>query len=213
MSVVQVNKSQNICESRSWQWVIYFFDKSLCVVLIPSCVLPPCYAGFVSLDKVGPKTRKLLPFLQLLNLSFPAPRSSGPSQWLLLPLVFFPLPVDTNSSQTVALVLTLVCTLVIPTLSSLGSCCFLYFSAHSGCLEAWLHLLPAILSAYLSWTDWEIKMCVAALCHSCCGFKEAAGFVKVLLLFFITLLMKQSGCAGNFQLTLNFQVLRNLHST
>lgn len=34
---------------------------------------------------------------------------------------------------------------------SMFSMTFFYFSSHSGCLEAWLHPLPAILSAYFSW--------------------------------------------------------------
>lgn len=34
----------------------------------------------------------------VFSCRFCAPRSSGPSQWHLLPLVFFPLPVDTDIS-------------------------------------------------------------------------------------------------------------------
>lgn len=89
---------------------------------------------------------------------------------------------------------------------------FFSFSSRSGCLEAWLHWLPAILSVSFSWAGWRSGCVLKAVCHSFCAFSESTGFGKILL-FFIVLVMKQSSCSSNFELTLTRQELRNLHST
>lgn len=91
------------------------------------------------------------------------------SQWLVLPLAFFPLPVDTNASASCcACTYTgvyrknkLIQLVFFHSLKPMFAMTFFfYFSSCSGCLEAWLHLLPAVLSVYLSWSILESKMCV-----------------------------------------------------
>lgn len=150
----------------------------------------------------------------VFSCQFCAPRSLVLLSDFCFPLFSLFFLLAQTLEQTVVLVLTLKHTLVFPTLSSL--CFLLLFFTLALTLAVlrlgFIHRLPSFQCTSLE-SFQRSRSVLKSVCHSLCGFSESSGFVKVLLFYFIVLLMKQSSCSGNFQLTLSLQVLRNLHST
>lgn len=216
MSRGQVNTPQHVNGSRYWQWVSRGFlcyhlwvDFFLIGVLFSSP--PSTIRSFVSVDRreTEQKTPSLPAISKLLFTAVLCPKEFWSLSHFCFHLLSFLFLLTQTLQPILVLVYMLEYTLVFSTLWSLE-----FFTSVLALAVLRLGFICYLLSFQYTSLEafWRARCVLKAVCHILCGLSASAGFVKVLL-FFIALLMKQSSCSGNFQLTLNLQVLRNLYST